>query len=206
MSGAALLEPKTFLDTLIEAANQNDFSLDLTHIEDSRFLRDLDNRAVAVLWRGNDGEVHFYFAKGKDSLIAGATISIAAFWLEQPDDAVFKIVDSPNGPTLEVFEQRWRPDGKLEVIGPTDCADCRMKTGIRGEWYIVHDHVWQQAWPGAEWLAGESADYMCKEILCVGCLERRLGRQLTPDDFPTGWDYVPTYMSKRLRNRAYGFR
>jgi hypothetical protein len=34
----------------------------------------------------------------------------------------------------------------------------------------------------------------------------RLGRQLTPADFLPGWDKTtpPTYMSKRLRNRAYG--
>ena len=190
-----------FIDALIECANEVD-PIDLTHVEHSRFLRDLDAPVVVVLWLGSvDGKVRWWAAKGTPH--ANVINSIAAFWLEQPD-AGFRIVDSPNGPTLEVFEQRQRPDGKLEVIGPTECTDCRMKTGIRGEWYIVHDHVWQQAWPGAEWLAGESADFMCEEILCVGCLEKGIGRQLTPDDFPRGWDGIPTYKSKRLRNRAYG--
>jgi hypothetical protein len=82
-----------------------------------------------------------------------------------------------------------------------------MKTGIRGEWYIVHDHVWEQAWPNSKTTgAATGTEYTCDEILCVGCLEKRLGRQLTPTDFVPGWDDTtpPAYMSKRLRNRAYG--
>jgi hypothetical protein len=42
----------------------------------------------------------------------------------------------------------------------------------RSEVYIVHDHVWQKA--GMEPSGG---------CLCVGCLEQRIGRRLTPDDF-----------------------
>jgi hypothetical protein len=38
------------------------------------------------------------------------------------------------------------------------------------ERYKVHDEVWKAA-RGEGWL-------------CVGCLEERLGRRLTPDDFP----------------------
>jgi hypothetical protein len=46
------------------------------------------------------------------------------------------------------------------------------------EWsevYTVRDAVWKQA--GMEPWAG---------CLCIGCLEKRLGRQLTPEDFPRG--------------------
>jgi hypothetical protein len=56
------------------------------------------------------------------------------------------------------------------------CADCgadtlSCKSGARAEYYMVHDHVWQQAGaPRFGWL-------------CVGCLENRLGRQLHRGDF-----------------------
>jgi len=43
------------------------------------------------------------------------------------------------------------------------------------ETYIVHDHVWKAAGMTGEW--GEGA-------LCIRCLEKRLGRQLQPFDFP----------------------
>jgi hypothetical protein len=43
----------------------------------------------------------------------------------------------------------------------------------RFEMFIVHDHVWQKA--GMEEWGG---------CLCVGCLERRIGRRLIPADFP----------------------
>lgn len=43
----------------------------------------------------------------------------------------------------------------------------------RTEVYMVHDHVWKAA--GMEPYGG---------CLCVGCLEKRIGRQLIPDDFP----------------------
>jgi hypothetical protein len=68
-----------------------------------------------------------------------------------------------------------------------DCgADTTPCTGKRGcrhsgtwEYYMVHNHLW----PGGV------------HYLCVGCLERRLGRRLTAADFtdvpvnePDPWD------------------
>jgi hypothetical protein len=45
------------------------------------------------------------------------------------------------------------------------------------EQYIVHDHVWKKAGM-KEWSdRGESG------VLCIGCLEKRLGRKLEPFDF-----------------------
>jgi hypothetical protein len=54
------------------------------------------------------------------------------------------------------------------------CADCGVdtcpvETGSRAESFMVHDEIWAAA--GDE------------DHLCVGCLEHRLGRQLTPGDF-----------------------
>ena len=50
-----------------------------------------------------------------------------------------------------------------------DCVDCGRSTV--DEWYMVHDDLWVAA--GMERLGG---------CLCVRCLERRLGRLLSPDD------------------------
>jgi hypothetical protein len=52
------------------------------------------------------------------------------------------------------------------------CADCGRDT-IGVEYYIIHDHLWAAA--------GMAPD---GGFLCVGCLERRLGRPLTGADFP----------------------
>jgi hypothetical protein len=42
----------------------------------------------------------------------------------------------------------------------------------RSETYIVHDHIWKAAGMG-DW----------DGCLCIGCLEKRIGRRLTPNDF-----------------------
>ena len=49
------------------------------------------------------------------------------------------------------------------------CLDCHIDTW--GEYFIVHHDLWHQA-VGHRW-----------GYLCVLCLEHRLGRLLTPDDF-----------------------
>jgi hypothetical protein len=53
-----------------------------------------------------------------------------------------------------------------------ECVDCRWNAVRLGEWYMVHDSVWKAA--GMETMGG---------ALCIGCLEERLGRHLTADDF-----------------------
>lgn len=49
------------------------------------------------------------------------------------------------------------------------CADCRVQT-LSHEYYMVKDAVWR---------AGAREH----ELLCIGCLERRLGRMLMARDF-----------------------
>lgn len=51
------------------------------------------------------------------------------------------------------------------------CLDCKIDTGKIGEHYMLVDATWQ--------LAHDSN----KGMLCVGCIEKRLGRELTPADF-----------------------
>jgi len=55
-----------------------------------------------------------------------------------------------------------------------NCADCGLDTVVAGEWYDVHDEIWLQA---------NVANVSSRQILCIGCLEKRIGRRLTPRDF-----------------------
>lgn len=74
------------------------------------------------------------------------------------------------------------------------CCDCGVRTVYLGESYYVHDTVRSQA--GMTCYRGR---------LCIGCLEARLGRQLTAADFtdcpandPAHWH---TYRSPRFIDR-----
>ena len=72
-----------------------------------------------------------------------------------------------------------------------DCVDCGVDTSAIDEWYVVRDELWVAA--------NSSRD----GVLCVGCLEERLGRRLSRSDFTScevnenpGWR-----RSSRLTNR-----
>ncbi|MFC9438609.1 hypothetical protein [Nocardia sp. NPDC057030] len=74
------------------------------------------------------------------------------------------------------------------------CHECGVATApIDGpdEWYTVHDSVWASAAAAAD------------SILCVGCLESRLGRRLLPTDFVVAVLNQPGYghHSPRLQSR-----
>jgi hypothetical protein len=51
------------------------------------------------------------------------------------------------------------------------CKDCKVDTLAIDEYYMVTDEVWEMANPQR------------RGMLCIGCLEDRLGRQLTASDF-----------------------
>ena len=54
--------------------------------------------------------------------------------------------------------------------GGFDCPDCGMNT--IDEYYFLHDEIWDQAtYPDGD------------RLFCIGCVEARLGRQLTRNDF-----------------------
>lgn len=53
------------------------------------------------------------------------------------------------------------------------CYDCGMCTDCSAEYYMVKDDVWYSA------VTARSKP----SILCIGCLERRIDRLLTKDDF-----------------------
>ncbi|SOD63658.1 hypothetical protein SAMN06297387_11211 [Streptomyces zhaozhouensis] len=77
------------------------------------------------------------------------------------------------------------------------CVDCH--SSIKDEFFMVHDPVWAKA--RMENYGG---------FLCVGCLEKRIGRRLRRGDFTdcpmnkpdfTYLDGRPVPKSRRLRNR-----
>jgi len=72
------------------------------------------------------------------------------------------------------------------------CLDCGVHTGQVEceEYYMVSKDLWQSS------VKEDEEDGM----LCIGCLETRIGRLLTPDDFPP----IPVNKwpaSDRLRSR-----
>lgn len=71
------------------------------------------------------------------------------------------------------------------------CVDCDIDTGKAHEHYFVKNEVWFQVMPTN------------KGMLCIGCIEARLGRQLTGDDFTDCSLNNPRYEPKsaRLMNR-----
>ena len=74
-----------------------------------------------------------------------------------------------------------------------DCVDCWIDTS--DEYYMVNDFLW------LDYGAGDG-------MLCIGCLEQRIGRLLVWSDFidapinyhPNGWD-----KSERLVDRLSGW-
>ena len=76
------------------------------------------------------------------------------------------------------------------------CADCGVDTA--GEYYMVKKEIWTHAWAGRPKPPGH-------QILCIGCLEKRIGRTLTKYDFtdtPVNDPDGPLdYKSDRLLNR-----
>lgn len=78
-----------------------------------------------------------------------------------------------------------------------NCLDCGDNTSDIHEYYTVHDEVWLTAHPDDE------------GMLCIGCLENRLGRVLTPDDFPeypintTGFFNKSDRLRERLGHEAH---
>jgi hypothetical protein len=87
------------------------------------------------------------------------------------------------------FGYQWRRPWQDAFI----CVDCSVNTSDLGEYYMVQNLVWQQV--------GMTPD---GGMLCIGCLESRLGRCLGPDDFVdapinyVGWSYKSDRFLDRL--------
>ncbi len=78
----------------------------------------------------------------------------------------------------------------VDDMGRLHCIWCGVDTGEIGEFYMVNHDVWAQFGPA----------HGC---LCVGCLEKQMGRRLRPGDFqdiPIN-TMVDKRRSDRLRDR-----
>ena len=81
-------------------------------------------------------------------------------------------------------------------LQPRPCTDCGIDTcsitaDDRGEYYMVHAAIWRTA-----------TKLRPASLLCIGCLETRLGRTLTSADFTDAPVNEPhDRMSERLRSR-----
>jgi hypothetical protein len=80
------------------------------------------------------------------------------------------------------------------ALGDTRCLDCDLDTLELGECYIVRDEVW---------------DSVCEPnggMLCIGCLEGRLGRRLESSDFKDVPVNHSGRCSERLRARMFRWK
>ncbi|MED5814953.1 hypothetical protein VST63_21550 [Mycolicibacterium sp. 050232] len=86
-----------------------------------------------------------------------------------------------------ILECRWE-----SMIFDWRCADCQTDTDAIDEYYMVHDALWRQV----------AADFP-QGHLCIGCLERRVGRELTAADFTAANvnSSMTLARSARLRDR-----
>ena len=77
-----------------------------------------------------------------------------------------------------------------------NCVDCSVNTMDIDEYYMLKEKVWLSIVPGRE------------GMLCIGCVEKRLGRKLIPEDFsycPLNEEEYSQPRSDRLLNRM-GFK
>ena len=73
---------------------------------------------------------------------------------------------------------------------PLSNSNCRDCGNDYDEYYMVHDHVWKTGG-----LAEDGG------MLCIGCLEKRIGRRLCCDDFPDCQTNRRDDQSLRLKDR-----
>lgn len=86
----------------------------------------------------------------------------------------------------------------MKCHSSTNCVDCDVDVMEAKEYYMVTDSCWKRA--GMESHGG---------MLCIGCLESRLGKKLTSRNFaecPLNWRNMclPDYASPRLFSRLLG--
>lgn len=82
----------------------------------------------------------------------------------------------------------------VEVLGSWECFSCGVDTFALGEDFYVEDDLWRQ--------------YGVEGMLCIGCFEKRLGREMVRADFkgvggPDKWEefFPHAKASERYRDR-----
>lgn len=76
-----------------------------------------------------------------------------------------------------------------KASNPFLCLDCHVDTHDIDEYYMLQHHIWRSI--------------ATKGMLCIGCVEKRLGRTLTAPDFmPVPLNFDPDHLrSERLVDR-----
>lgn len=74
------------------------------------------------------------------------------------------------------------------------CVGCSVDTGRINEFYFIKTEIWLSVMPST------------KGMLCIGCLEGRLGRRLQKDDFTNAFINSVQFSNKseRLLSRLRG--
>ena len=107
--------------------------------------------------------------------------------IEEQGDAVARVVHSFCGRDVHLrdgsrIEYRW------ELIGcDWRCLDCGVNTDAIDEYYMLNSDLWAVVNPD---ITGN---------LCIGCVESRLGRALTPADFTDGQINDPAKFRRSAR-------
>jgi len=96
---------------------------------------------------------------------------VIADCIDQHGASVARVVHTFGGRDIHLrngsrIEYRWEP-----VTRDLRCLDCGISTEAINEYYALCEEVWEQANPDGD------------GHLCIGCVEQRLGRILTPSDF-----------------------
>lgn len=65
------------------------------------------------------------------------------------------------------------------------CVDCGICTHTINEYYMVRSYLWKTAMQANPKISERKRkrELDLSTMLCLGCLEKRLKRELTPDDF-----------------------
>jgi hypothetical protein len=102
------------------------------------------------------------------------------------------------------------PNGRDFSVMPVTytayCNDCNANIGAIGEWCLLKNSVWEKAWPGTGQKNTHTKMPM-KHLLCIGCIEKRIGRRLKGRDFDMrskankAFDGIRRRKSQRMQNR-----
>lgn len=102
--------------------------------------------------------------------------TVSSEYVEEVDDKVAYIHSPVIGITFDFTSTGndaflgARSTVEVNIAG-FDCFDCKVNTAHISEYYMVLDKIWNDAFP---------EHY---GMLCIKCLEKRLGRALKPSDF-----------------------
>ena len=100
---------------------------------------------------------------------------------------------APGYPTRIELERRYKTSVTMKKLSGQSSTLVEFTFNEHCEIYMVRDSVWKTA--GMEPMDG---------CLCVGCLEQRLGRRLTPKDFPRRHAFNDMPGTERLIERRDG--